>query len=80
MTKRLEAMRANPSGNWTIADVDRLCSEHGMLCEPARGGGSHYKVGHPRIARKLTVPFKRPIKTVYIRMLVELVDEVRALP
>lgn len=80
MSDRLESMRANPRGNWTIGDVERLCREFGLLCEPPRGGGSHYKVGHPRIARKLTVPFKRPIKPVYIRMLVALVDEVRSLP
>jgi hypothetical protein len=28
----------------------------------------------------LTVPFKRPIKQVYIRKLVEMVDKVRSVP
>ena len=73
-------MRANPAGNWTIGDVERLCRGHAILCQPPRGGGSHYKVGHARIRRKLTIPFKRPIKPVYIRLLVDFVDEVRALP
>ena len=71
----LDAMRANPRADWRIADVEALCREYGILCEPARGGSSHYKVGHPLLARKLTIPFKRPIKPVYIRALVAFVDD-----
>jgi hypothetical protein len=75
MSRRLEAMRRNPAGNWTIADVIALCREFGVLCEAARGGGSHYKVAHPAVAEKLTIPFKRPIKAIYIRRLVAFIDQ-----
>jgi hypothetical protein len=78
VSKRLEEMRRNPRGDWRIADVVALCREFSILCEPVSGGGSHYKVGHPGIARKLTVPFKRPIKPVYIKNLVKFIDDVRA--
>lgn len=74
MSKRLEQMRANPKANWTIADVEAVCREHGIECGPARGGSSHYKVKHPSVPFILTVPFKRPIKPVYIRKLVEMID------
>jgi hypothetical protein len=77
MSDLLERMRHNPAGNWTIHDVEALCRKHGVLCEPARGGGSHYKVAHPRMAEKLTIPYKRPIKPVYIRKLVAFIDAVR---
>jgi hypothetical protein len=77
MSDLLERMRHNPTGNWTIHDVEVLCRKHGVLCEPARGGGSHYKVAHPRMAEKLTIPYKRPIKPVYIRRLVAFIDAVR---
>lgn len=80
MSDRLDDMRRRPAGDWRIADVAALCREFGVLCEPARGGGSHYKIAHPRIAEKLTIPFKRPIKAVYIRKLVAFVDAVRNLP
>jgi hypothetical protein len=44
----------------------------------ARTGRSyHYKIAHPRVAEKLTVPYKRPIKADYIRKLVAFVDAVR---
>ena len=79
MSKRLDAMRRNPRSDWTMSDVAALCREFEILCEPARGGGSHYKVAHPLMSSKLTVPFKRRIKPVYIRQLVAFIDEVRKL-
>lgn len=80
MSRRLEEMRRHPAGDWRIDDIAALCREFGILCAPPRGGGSHYKVAHPRVAEKLTIPFKRPIKAVYIRKLVAFVDAVRTLP
>ena len=77
MGKRLEQMRGNPQGDWRIEDVEALCREHGITCEAARGGSSHYKVAHPAVPVILTVPYKRPIKPVYIRRLVAFVDTVR---
>ena len=74
---RLERMRANPAADWTIEDVKAICREFGALCEAARGGSSHYKVAHPRVVEKLTVPYKRPIKAVYIRKLVSFIDAAR---
>jgi hypothetical protein len=78
LSKRLERMRRNPAGDWAISDVEALYRAFGISCEPARGGSSHYKVSHPTMQEKLTVPFKRPIKPVYIRKLVEFVDAVRS--
>lgn len=80
MSDRLERMRANPKGDWKIADVEAVCREFGIECRPSRSGSSHYKIKHPSIREILTVPFKRPIKTVYIRKLIEMVDQVRRLP
>ena len=77
MSKRLENMRSNPAGDWRIADVEAVCREYGILCSAPRGGGSHYKVAHPLMTEKLTIPYKRPIKPVYIRKLVAFVDAVR---
>jgi hypothetical protein len=76
MSERLEAMRRSPRGNWAISDVCSVCEDHGISCKPPSGGGSHYKVSHPSQGRILTVPFKRPIKPVYIRKLVAFVDDV----
>ena len=74
MSKRLEGMRNNPRGDWKISDVEALCKEFDIYCTPVSGGGSHYKLGHARMPMKLTIPFKRPIKPVYIKKLVFFVD------
>jgi hypothetical protein len=76
MASRLEDMRSNPRGDWRIEDVEAVCREYSVLCSAPRGGGSHYKVAHPRMAEKLTIPYKRPIKAVYIRKLVAFIDAV----
>lgn len=80
MSNRLEAMRANPKAGWTIGEVEAVCAEFGIACRPPRGGGSHFRVGHPSQGEKLTIPAKRPIKAPYIRDLVRFIDTVRAAP
>jgi len=70
--KTIAGMRANPQG-WTIADVERACSQVGLACKPPKRG-SHYKISHPALPEILTVPFKRPIKPVYIRELLRMID------
>jgi hypothetical protein len=77
MTKLLEQMRNNPRGDWTIRDVETVCRQHGANCRPPRGGGSHYTVSHRAMPSILTIPFKRPIKAVYIRRLVDFIDAAR---
>lgn len=74
--KRLEAMRANPKGNWTIEDVRVVCAGHGVDLLPPKAG-SHYKVAHASQREILTVPHDRPIKPPYIRRLVEFIDAVK---
>ena len=73
----LEQMKRNPQGDWTIKDVETVCEQHGVSCKPPTGGGGHYKVSHPGIDHILTIPFKRPIKPVYIRLLVRFLEAVR---
>jgi hypothetical protein len=77
LSTRLERMRRNPAADWTINDVATVCQEHGATCSAPSGGGSHYKVSHPNSYDILTVPARRPIKSVYVRKLVRFIDSVR---
>ncbi len=77
MSKRLDRLRQNPKGDWRIDDIIAVCREFGIHCDQSRSGSSHYKVAHPSRNEILTIPFKRPIKPVYIRLLVQFVDKVR---
>jgi hypothetical protein len=36
-------------------------------------------LSHPAVSTRLTIPARRPIKAVYIRMLVALLDEIRGM-
>lgn len=75
--KRLEAMRNNPRGDWTIDDVKVICRNFGLTCTPP-ARGSHYDVSHPSRPEILTVPANRPVKQAYIRQLIAFVDAVRS--
>ena len=71
--KLYAAMKANPRGDWTIADVQAVCSNYGLSCKsPTRG--SHFTLSHVTIKGHLTVPARRPIKEIYIRLLIEMVE------
>jgi hypothetical protein len=72
----LERMRTNSPGDWTIADIERLCRAYGLTITAPRHG-SHYKVRDPKSGAILTIPARLPIKAVYIRALVALADRFR---
>ncbi|MEZ4493651.1 MAG: type II toxin-antitoxin system HicA family toxin [Dehalococcoidia bacterium] len=40
--------------------------------------GSHWIYRHPALARRLSVPYRRPLKPIYVRMSLEAIDEVLA--
>jgi hypothetical protein len=73
----LDRMRSSPMSGWSIADVERVCGVYDVRCAPPSGGDSHYKVSHASQREILTVPFRRPIKPVYVRKLVRFIDSVR---
>lgn len=72
--KRLGKMRANPKADWRIEDLEVIARSRGMSVR--RGGGSHVVFSHERSVKHLTVPARRPIKPIYIRDFIELVDEI----
>ncbi len=71
--KLLAAMRANPRSGWTIGDVESVARAFGITCKPPRRG-SHYTLSHEAVRGHLTVPAHRPIKAIYIMLLVEMID------
>lgn len=77
--KRTEQMRANPAGDWSIADIRAVCDAHGVILRPP-SGGSQYKVTHESQAEILTIPARRPIKAIYIRKLIRFIDAVKDSP
>jgi predicted RNA binding protein YcfA (HicA-like mRNA interferase family) len=69
--KRLEAMRNNPK-DWTIDDLINLATS--LNFEVRQGGkGSHVIFTSPLGATQ-TIPAKRPVKVIYVKLLLEMID------
>jgi hypothetical protein len=68
--KTLAKMRRNPR-DWRIEDLKVLADQMGIGHD--QGGTSHVVFRHP-VAGRLSVPARRPIKPVYIRLFLALID------
>jgi len=71
LDKLLAAMRRNPSGDWRIEQLKALANRYSIAWR--QPGTSHVTFRPPR-GDKLTVPARRPIKPVYIRKFLALIE------
>lgn len=69
-------MRNNPR-NWRIDDLKTVANQFGIDWRNA--GGSHHVFSYPGIDNDLSIPAHRPIKPVYVRLFVGLVDKAKEL-
>lgn len=70
LVKQLQKMRNNPR-DWRIQDLKVLADQVGL--EYRQPGSSHVTF-RAKSGRKLTVPAHKPIKAVYIKQFVVLMD------
>ena len=73
-TKLLRAMRNNPR-DWAIEQLLTVAQRHGL--EVRNHGGSHHVFSHPTVADALSIPAHRPIKPIYVRRFVALLDQIK---
>jgi predicted RNA binding protein YcfA (HicA-like mRNA interferase family) len=69
--KTLAKMKANPR-DWRIESFKSVADAHGVVYR--QPGGSHVIFRHPNGAM-LSVPARRPIKPVYVKKFVRLIEE-----
>lgn len=69
-TKLLVAMRRNPR-DWQLGQLQSLARQHGL--DWRHDGGSHC-IFIRQDGRTLPVPARRPIKPIYIKKFLELID------
>lgn len=74
LDKLIAKMRNNPL-NWKRDDVERITNYYGFRKRLA--SGSHVTFEHPLLADILTIPAHKPIKPIYIKNLLKLIDEVK---
>lgn len=73
--KTLDRMRRNPR-DWRIEDVDGLARKFNL--RRRNNGTSHVVYSFPGVFGEATVPNHKPIKPVYIKAFVRLIDAVLA--
>jgi len=71
--KALQKMRRNPSG-WRIEDLLDVAEDNGVEWRRPGRGGSHVIFSVSGVREIVSVPSKRPIKPVYIRHFLALID------
>ena len=71
--KTLQKMRANRMG-WRIEELQAVAEEHFVEWRRPGRGGSHVIFSAPGVREIVSTPAKRPIKPVYIKQFVALVD------
>jgi len=70
-SKLLEKMRNNPTG-WRIQQLETLAKHYEVAIR--KSGGSHVVFDHPEWVELLSVPARRPIKAIYIKRFVALIE------
>lgn len=59
--------------DWRIEDLKTIADKVGLSY---RQPGTSHVTFRAKVGRMLTVPAKKPIKPIYIKLFVELVDEI----
>ena len=72
--KLVKAMRQNPQ-DWTMANLLTVAKQLGL--EVRSNGGSHHIFSHSTVQESLSVPARRPIKAIYIKKLIVLIDQIQ---
>ena len=73
--KTLQKMRKNRMG-WRIEELQAVAEENSVEWRRPGRGGSHLIFSAPGVREIVSVPAKRPIKPVYIKRFVALIDAV----
>lgn len=73
--KLLAKMRSNPR-DWRMEELETVANRFGV--DVRKTGGSHFVFMHPNSDLAITVPFKRPIKAVYVTQFLALLDDIGA--
>jgi predicted RNA binding protein YcfA (HicA-like mRNA interferase family) len=69
--KLLEKMHKNQL-NWRIEQLENIAKHYGINVR--KSGGSHVIFSHPKWIELLCIPAHRPIKPIYIKKLLSLLD------
>ncbi|MGJ4928875.1 hypothetical protein ACQR1I_05750 [Bradyrhizobium sp. HKCCYLS2038] len=70
--QRLEALRADPCGDWRPVDLEIIASQYAMKFRKITG--THEVFLHPSVPHCVTIPLKARIRAPHIRAFVAMID------
>jgi predicted RNA binding protein YcfA (HicA-like mRNA interferase family) len=76
-SKRLERIRQN-TNSVNLADFRRILEDYGFVFRRSEGSHHTFDVVIRGKRRILTVPFRKPIKPVYVKRALQWIDEIIA--
>ena len=71
--KLVKRMRASPK-DWTMSSLEVVARHYGMTVR--KSGGSHFVFLHSRSEIAVSIPYRRPIKPIYIAQFLALIDDI----
>jgi hypothetical protein len=72
--KQLERIKQQPT-NVRFGALDRVLQRYGFIVRHPRSGSSHYT--YNRGSLTLTIPRHEPVREVYVKKAIKLIEEVR---
>lgn len=60
--------------NVDFKDLDKVLKDFGYVCRQPKGGSSHYVYTKSGKAEIITVPKKKPVKEVYVRKIISILN------
>lgn len=74
--KRLARLRAGKA-SVSPAELAQVLRDWGFELQSVHG--SHHVYRHDNLERKVTIPYRKPVKPAYVRLALAAIDEVRSL-
>ncbi len=69
--KLLQQMKSNPKADWTPNNIKTLCKAFDLTL---RQRGTSHAVLTNAIGQHLTIPMHKPVKPLYIKYLIKLIE------
>lgn len=72
---KLFARIVNNPKDVSYEELDKLLYKYGFECSNPGTGSSHFTYRHPDLVDILTIPYKRPIKAVYVKKAIAAIQQ-----
>jgi len=74
-TDKLYARIVNNPKDVNYKELDKLLLKYGFERSNPGSGSSHYTYRHPQLVDILTIPFKRPVKAIYVQQAIAAIKQ-----